>query len=378
MKNQYFPEIKGRFGFGCMRLPMIGADVDMDQFCQMVDYFLDAGFNYFDTAHGYLGGKSELALAKALVARHDRNEYLFANKLSDNFFEKQDDIIPFFNKQLELCGGLDYFDFYLMHCQESRNYSKYQECRAYDVAFELKKQGKIKHLGFSFHDRTDLLEQILNDYPEVEFVQLQFNYLDYGSEDVQSGALYDICKKHGKPVFIMEPVKGGKLAMLPDSTKSIFDKLQNNSASYASYAIRYCLEFENNALILSGVSDMNQIKDNCVTFKDFAKLNTEEQQAVDSVVKEFSKLKTIDCTGCAYCITHNSCPQNINIPQLFSCYNDKQIFDNWNAQEFYNMVLKPNSGSPLDCIECGSCAEECPQHIDIPGCLKKVSAEFEQ
>lgn len=326
MENKFFPEIKGRFAFGCMRLPMNDKEVDIDQFCQMVDTFLDNGFNYFDTAHGYLGGKSELALRDGLVKRHDRDKYLIANKLSDAYFKTQEDIIPFFNKQLELCGGLDYFDFYLMHDQESRNYKQYQECRAYETALELKKQGKIKHLGFSFHDKTDLLEQILNDHPEVEFVQIQFNYLDYDSDNIQSGKLYEICKKYNKPVFVMEPVKGGKLAMLPQNIKEIFDALGNNNASYASYAVRYALDFPKNALVLSGVSSIDQMKDNCSSMKEPLPLTDSEKHAINSAVKKFADLKSIDCTGCTYCITHNKCPQNINIPMLFSCFNDKNIF----------------------------------------------------
>lgn len=374
-----FPEIKGRFAFGCMRLPMKGEDVDIEQFKQMVDIYLDAGFNYFDTAHGYLSGKSETALAEALVARYSRDKYLFTNKLSNPFFNSQEDIIPLFNKQLEWCGGLDYFDFYLMHCQESSNYDKYKQCRAYETAFELKKQGKIRHVGISFHDKVELLEKILNDYPQIEFVQIQFNYLDCGSDDVQSDQLYDLCTKYEKPVFVMEPVKGGKLAIPPAKVKKLYDELnreKGNNYSYASYALRFALGFDNNRLILSGVSDIAQTKENCELMNNYVPLDSDENNAIKEAKPEFEKLKSIDCTGCSYCISEGGCPQKINIPMIFSCYNDKKIFKDWNAKEFYNSVIVPNSGDISSCLKCGKCAKACPQHLDIPFLLEQFTKEL--
>lgn len=341
----------------------------------MVDYFLDSGFNYFDTAHGYLEGKSELALAEALVKRYKREEYLIANKLTDSYFNKEEDIIPFFEKQLECCGNLDYFDFYLMHDQELRNYDKFQKCHAYEIAHELKKQGRIKHFGFSFHDSPELLEKILNDHPEVEFVQLQFNYLDYESKNVQSKKLYEVCERYNKPVFVMEPVKGGRLAALPNNVQKIFDELGDNALSYASYAVRFCLDFPNNVLILSGVSDIEQMKDNCKSMNHFNPLSSEEHLAINNAVKEFLKLKMIHCGECSYCITLNKCPKGIKIPAAFSCYNDKKMFKGW--KKSYKNFLLSDSGSIDSCIKCGSCSDVCPQHLDIPSLLEKVSKEFE-
>lgn len=373
MQNRYFPEIKGRFAFGCLRLPTHGNDVDIPQFRQMVDVFLENGFNYFDVAHGYLDGKSELALAEVLVKRYPRKNYLIANKLTDNYFEKQEDIVPFFNKQLKLCGNLDYFDFYLMHDQESRNYGKYLKCSAYDVSLELKRQGKIKHFGISFHDKPQLLEQILNNHPQIEFVQLQFNYLDYKSKNVQSAKLYEICKKYNKPVFVMEPVKGGKLSVLPDRVKSVFDGLSNQALSYASYAIRFCLSFSNNALVLSGVSSVEQMKDNCNSFKNFRSLNQKEKKAIDIAINEFLKLKMIPCGECSYCITHNECPKAINIPKVFAAFNESKMHkdankSHWNLE---NSIIAMASA----CIQCGKCAKECPQHLDIPLLLQSIKFE---
>lgn len=211
-------KIKKNFGFGCMRLPMQGEDVDIEQTKQMVDTFLAQGFNYFDTAHGYIQGKSELALKECLTSRHNREDYILTNKLSEGYFKTQADIRPFFQSQLEACG-VDYFDFYLMHSQGSTNYQHFKDCRAYETAFELKAEGKVRHVGISFHDRAEVLDQILTEYPQVEVVQIQFNYPDYDDPAVQSRRCYEVCRKFGKPVIVMEPVKGGNLVNLPDDAR---------------------------------------------------------------------------------------------------------------------------------------------------------------
>ena len=207
--------IKKNFGFGCMRLPMIGEEVDIEQTKQMVDAFLDAGFNYFDTAHGYIQGKSEKALKTCLTSRYPREKYILTDKLTANYFKTEADIRPFFESQLEICG-VEYFDFYLMHAQGLVNYDHFKECRAYETAFALKKEGKIRHVGISFHDRAEVLERILTEYPEIEVVQIQFNYVDYDDPAVQSRKCYEVCRKFNKPVIVMEPVKGGNLVNLPD------------------------------------------------------------------------------------------------------------------------------------------------------------------
>ena len=211
-------KIRKNFGFGCMRLPMIGEDVDIEQTKQMVDCFLEQGFNYFDTAHGYLQGKSELALKECLTSRYPREDYVLTDKLSGSYFKKEEDIRPFFESQLAACG-VDYFDFYLMHSQSTTNYQHFRDCRAYETAFALKAEGKVRHVGISFHDRAAVLEQILTDYPAIEVVQIQFNYLDYDDVAVQSRKCYEVCRRHGKPVLVMEPVKGGNLVNLPDDAR---------------------------------------------------------------------------------------------------------------------------------------------------------------
>ena len=210
--------IKKNFGFGCMRLPMNGEEVDIEQTKRMVDTFLDRGFNYFDTAHGYIQGKSETALKTALTSRYPREKYILTDKLTDCFFKTQADIRPFFESQLEACG-VDYFDFYLMHAQNETSFAHFKACRAYETAFQLKAEGKVRHVGISFHDRAEVLEQILTEYPQVEAVQIQFNYMDYEDLAIQSRRCYEVCRKFGKPVIVMEPVKGGNLVNLPDNAR---------------------------------------------------------------------------------------------------------------------------------------------------------------
>ena len=212
--------IKKNFGFGCMRLPMSGDEVDKVQMCQMVDAFLEAGFNYFDTAHGYLQGKSETALRDCLTSRYPRDRYVLTDKLTGSYFKTEADIRPFFQRQLEACG-VEYFDFYLMHSQHAGNFGHFRECRAYETAFALKAEGKVRHVGISFHDRAEVLEEILTTYPQIEVVQIQFNYADYDDPGVQSRLCYEVCRRHNKPVLVMEPVKGGHLSNLPPQAKAV-------------------------------------------------------------------------------------------------------------------------------------------------------------
>ena len=206
------------FGFGCMRLPMQGEEVDKEQFCRMIDLFLSEGFCYFDTAHGYLQGKSELAIRECLAARYPRERYILTDKLTAPYFKKKEDIRPFFESQLAACG-VEYFDFYLMHAQSKDVFEHFKRCQAYEEALALKEEGKIKHFGISFHDKAEVLEQILKEYPQIEVVQIQFNYVDYEDPAVQSRRCYEVCRKYGKPVIVMEPVKGGNLVNLPEEAK---------------------------------------------------------------------------------------------------------------------------------------------------------------
>ncbi|MCR5078522.1 MAG: aldo/keto reductase [Bacilli bacterium] len=372
-----FVGAKKRFGFGCMRLPMKGEEVDIEQFKAMVDRFIEEGYNYFDTAHGYIGGLSEKALKVALTSRYPRDKYLLANKLSPSYFKKEEDIIPLFLSQLEITGA-GYFDYYLMHAQSRRNFSQYRECRAYETAFELKRRGLIKHVGISFHDTEEMLEEILSTYPEIEFVQIQFNYLDYYSPSVQSKKLYEVCVKHNKPIIVMEPVKGGQLVNLPDGAKRIFDEIRGEK-SYASYAIRFALHFPQIAMVLSGMSDFSQMEDNISSTKDYVDLSEDEMKAIEGVRDILASQQIIPCTKCRYCVTDNACPMNIQIPDLFAAYNDKKSLDQWATNSYYNTHLTGNGkGLASECIGCGGCEAVCPQKLPIREWLIEVKNEFEQ
>lgn len=374
--DKSFPEIKTFFGFGCMRLPMIGSEVDIEQFKEMVDYYIDNGFNYFDTAHGYIDGKSEKAIKVAISDRYPREKFLLTNKLSDSYFHKEEDIRPFFQSQLELCG-VEYFDFYLMHAQNARNFEQYKECRAYETAFELKKEGKIKHVGLSFHDSPEVLDKILTTYPDVEIVQIQFNYIDYEDPSVQSRKCYEVCRKHNKPMIIMEPVKGGSLINLPAEAQKVYDEL-GNGLSNASYAIRFAAGPEGIRVVLSGMSNMEQMKDNVSFMKEFKPLSEEEMGAIAKVTAIYKGLDMIPCTACHYCVEQNHCPMNIKIPEMFACYNTRKIFNDWNQRMYYgNVLVTDEHAAASACIECGGCEAVCPQHLEIRNLLKEVAKELE-
>ena len=378
MINKFFPEIKGNFGFGCMRLPMKDGKVDHEQFCEMVDTFIAGGFNYFDTAHVYIGGQSETAIREAVSKRYPRDSFILTNKLSTHCFKKQSDIRPLIDEQLKACG-VEYFDFLLMHAQDGAIYEKFRRCNAYETGLELKAEGKVRHFGISFHDKADVLERILTDYPQIEIVQIQFNYVDYEDVSVESRKVYEVCEKFGKPVLVMEPVKGGSLVNLPDEAQAVFDKLNHDKGralSNAGYALKFAASFPQMCVVLSGMSDMAQINDNMSFMSDFTPLDEQDMAAVKEVCQIFRSMDMIPCTACRYCT--DGCPKKILIPDLFSCYNAKTVFHNWNQDYYYNNVLTRENGKASDCIGCRQCERICPQHLNITSLLKDVVKEFER
>ena len=361
--NPHFPEIKKNFGFGMMRLPMIGEDVDLEATKKMVDAFLAAGFNYFDTAHPYIQGKSELAVKECISSRYPRDRYLLANKLSNSFFEKEADIRPLLESQLKACG-VEYFDFLLMHALSADRHEKYTNTRAYDIAQELKAEGKVRHVGFSFHDTAEVLDKILTDRPEMEFVQLQFNYVDYEDHTVQSRACYEVCRKHGKPVVVMEPVKGGSLVNLPREAKELLP-----GGSPASYAIRFAAGFKGIAMVLSGMSNLEQMEDNLSFMTDFRPLSAEEHKTIEKVRTLYQDQHKIPCTACRYCT--DGCPAGIPIPDVFCCMNQKRAGEGEPEKDY--AAFESNASA---CVECGQCEEVCPQHLRIRELLKEVNKTF--
>lgn len=361
-----FEKVRKKLGFGCMRMKTVDGRVDYPEFCRMIDAFMEAGFTYFDTAHGYLHGQSETAIRDCLVARYPRDSFVLANKLSSWCFEKEEDILPFFENQLTLCG-VDYFDFYLCHAVNRDSYLKYRDSHAFEIIKSLKEQGKIRHVAMSFHDTADVLDRILAEQPYMEAVQLQINYLDYDDPGVQSKACYDVAVKHGKKVIVMEPVKGGYLANLPQPAAEIFEGL--NGGSHASYALRFAASFPEVALVLSGMGDLEMVQDNMGTFSDFVPLSEAEFAAAERARAIIRKVRQLPCTDCRYCT--DVCPQKLPIPTLFSLYNQylSAKITKGEAKKSFPQD-QPLAG---DCIRCGKCEKNCPQNIEIQTHLQKIA-----
>lgn len=354
-----FEKVKHRFGFGCMRLKMKNAEeVDTAEFCRMIDEFLAAGFNYFDTAHGYIGGKSETAIRDCLSTRHAREDFVLANKLSEWYIEKEADILPFFENQLKSCG-VKYFDFYLLHAINRKSYEKYKSCRAFEAVEALKAAGKVCHVGFSFHDTPDVLDKILSEQPNMEFVQLQINYLDHDAPGIQSKECYEVAVKHGKKVIVMEPVKGGALVNLPPRAAEVLDAL--GGGSHASYALRYAASYPEVFMVLSGMGSMEMMNDNLQTMSDFKPLTESERAATDRVRRIVREVSQIGCTACNYCA--EVCPQKIAISEIFAAYNGYVSAQTTRAQA--KEALPTEGGNAADCIGCGKCEIVCPQGIKI-------------
>ncbi len=373
--------MKRKLGFGLMRLPLTDPDnpgsIDIEESKRMVDHFIAEGYTYFDTAWMYCGFQSEKAVKEILTARYPREAYTLTTKLHCGFIKEKEDRDRIFNKQLENTG-VEYFDYYLLHDIGFDSYKAYNRFDCFEWIAEKKRKGLVKHIGFSFHDNAEMLEKVLTEHPEFEFVQLQINYLDWESKGIESRKCYETATRHGKPVFVMEPVKGGTLANLPEKAENILRAL-NPEASLPSWAIRFAASQPNVAIVLSGMSNLAQMQDNCGFMKEFTPLNEKEIESIGNVVDIINRNISIPCTGCSYCT--EGCPQNIAIPKYFSLYNaEKQELKGkfWTPQGEYYDRLTGIFGKASQCIECGQCEGACPQHLPIIKHLKEVAELFEK
>ena len=367
-----------KLGFGFMRLPLLDKEnqksIDHATLNTLVDAFLERGFTYFDTALIYHQGESEAAARKALVERHPRNSFALATKMPPRVLTSARDQERIFNEQLERCG-VDFFDSYLVHNIGVSSYRQALQFGAFDFVLEKKRQGRIKQVGMSFHDTPELLDKVLTAHPELDFVQLQINYIDWDNPGIQSRRCHETALKHNKPIVVMEPCKGGNLAEVPERAERLMKECSPD-ASVPSWAMRFAASRENVIMVLSGMNTMEQLQDNMAALDDFKPLNEKECRTLEQVCAIINENKAIACTTCRYC--EDVCPRNIPIPDYFALYNSakRAITDNLSSQFMYYLNLAETRGNPSDCIFCRRCEKACPQHLPITESLKDVAATF--
>ena len=365
----YLGESIGKLGFGLMRLPMKGDAIDVEQTKEMVDLFLKAGFTYFDTAWAYAG--REDAIRQALVERYPRESFQLATKNAAWINCKtREEAVAQFDTSLKQTGA-GYFDFYLLHNLGEGRTKYFDEYDMWSWVLEKKREGLVKHVGFSFHSTPEELEELLSRHPEMEFVQLQINYADWDNPAVQSRACYEVARKHGKPVVIMEPVKGGMLANPPEAVQEVFRQAEPGSSA-ASWGIRFAANLEGVITVLSGMSSVEQMKDNLSYMKDFHGLTPKQEEIIQKAQEELKKIPLIPCTTCNYCA--KVCPKNIGISGSFTAMNLLTLYRDLPGAKHQEEWLVGGHGKARadECVKCGKCEEACPQHIRIRENLEKV------
>ena len=372
--ERYFGENVPKLGFGLMRLPKKGGKIDIEQTKQMVDLFMEAGLTYFDTAYVYDDGDSERAAKAALVDRYPRESYTLCTKLCAWMGAHNEETAKQqFYTSLERTGAR-YFDYYLLHALQAGNYKTYDKYHIWDFVKEQKEKGLIKHWGFSFHATPDILDEILTAHPDVEFVQLQLNYADWENPDVTARENYEVARRHGKSIVVMEPVKGGALANPPKEVGKVLKDVAPD-ASYASWAIRYAASLNGIITVLSGMSNLEQMKDNLSYMKNFEPLNEKEQAAIRKAQELMNGIKSIPCTACYYCTA--GCPKKIPIPEIFAARNQQLVWGQLEeGRQQYSKVVE-SAGKASDCISCGQCERACPQQLDVITRLKDCTAQFD-